>query len=57
MKKIFLLVIALMLYNFSYSQHDKKLKNQDPVIPEDAGLSQMSIIYQLMERYLMLKLA
>jgi hypothetical protein len=40
MKKIFLLVIALIAYNVSYSQQNKKLKNQEPVIPKNTGLSE-----------------
>ena len=39
MNKIFLLVIALMLFNVSYSQLDKKHKNQSQWITKDAGLS------------------
>ncbi len=39
MKKILLLVIALMLFIISYSQHNNKTKNQSPVITKDAGLS------------------
>ena len=38
MNKIFLLIIALMLFNVSYSQLDKKLKNQSLGITKDAGL-------------------
>ena len=39
MKKIFMITFAFMLFNISYSQHDKKPKNQDPVISKDAILS------------------
>jgi hypothetical protein len=39
MKKIFPVVIALMLCNVSYSQHDKKLKNQSQVVTKNDGLS------------------
>jgi hypothetical protein len=39
MKKIFLLLTALMLFNVSYPQQNKKQKNQEPLISQNAVIS------------------